>query len=469
MPSDTAFDRFNRWLTGSITLKLVVVAVLALLLLIPAAMIESLIRERSGTQQAAISEISASWSGPQVVTGPVLVVPYTRVLRSSDGTAVETTDYAFFLPEALSVEGQLAPETRYRGIYEAVVYQATARIEGTFARPDFGDWSIAPGQIRWSEAALVIGLSDLRGINERLAVDWSGTTVPFDPGVGPSEVVPSGALARIPLAADATAPLAFAINLDLNGSVAFQVTPVGRTTEVALTSPWPHPSFVGAFLPDARTVADDGFTAQWRVLHLNRNLPQRWRSTSPIRLAGYPQRPDLETARLQQGGAEPVPTALGVRLLVPVDHYRKATRAAKYALLVIALTFLTFFFSETRERVRVHPFQYVLVGLALCLFYALLVALSEHLRFNVAYLLAGGATISLVALYSRAVFRSTRLSLVMGGLLVVLYGFVFVLLQLQDYALLIGALGLFVALALTMYLSRRIDWYGVGQPVEVAG
>jgi inner membrane protein len=248
---------------------------------------------------------------------------------------------------------------------------------------------------------------------------------------------------RVPVTAQApeTGVYTFAFDLDLNGSQALRFVPLGRETNVQLASTWATPSFDGAFLPDERTVTDDGFSSDWRVLHLNRNYPQQWRGTS---------------VALNE-------SAFGVTLLVPVDQYQKSMRAAKYAILVIALTFLVFFFAEIRNRERVHPFQYILVGLALCLFYTLLLAASEQVAFNLAYVVAGLATIGLVTAYTRSIFASRTLSLLTGGVLLVLYGFVFVILQLQDFALLVGSIGLFVALALTMYLSRNIDWYRLSQ------
>lgn len=460
-------DRTRAWLRQSATLKLAVMGVLVLLLLIPASMIESLIRERALTQQQAVEEVSGLWSAAQTLAGPVLVIPYTVLQRTSGGDVVETVEHAYFLPDVLEVESTLEPEVRHRGLFDVTVYRAVLAVRGTFPAPDFAIWNVDPARVRWREAAVAVGLTDLRGINAPVQLQWGAEAVPFDPGVEPGEVLRTGVQARVPLASGGS-PSAFAFDFDLNGSAALYLVPVGKTTRVAMAADWPHPSFGGAFLPDARTVTEAGFQARWEVLHLNRSFPQQWRGA----LAGGPPprrmvpEPMAALAEPAFEGSPLYGAAFGVRLLQPVDHYRKATRAAKYAVLVIALTFLAFFFAEAGRRGRVHPFQYVLVGLALCLFYALLLALSEHVGFDAAYGLAAAATISLVALYARSIIRQGRFGAgfgaLVGGILIILYGFVFVLLQLEDYALLVGAVGLFLALALTMYLSRRIDWYGDG-------
>lgn len=459
MENASLFERLNSWIRNSVTIKLLSMGLLILLLLIPAFMIQSLIREREYRQQEAIREVSGTWSLAQTLAGPMLVIPY-KVYRTTDNDQViETTQHAYFLPDRLVVEGEVLPETRYRGIYEVVVYTSQFGVTGHFPTPDFSEWSIRPEDILWNEATVIVGLSDLRGINETVQLHWNADTLAFNPGIetqptrestspraydpmmdiSSGDVLASGISTRVPVTAQAPASgtYTFAFDLDLNGSQALRFIPLGRETDVHLASTWASPSFDGAFLPDERTVTGDGFQSDWRVLHLNRNYPQQWRGAS---------------VSLNE-------SAFGVTLLVPVDQYQKSMRAAKYAILVIALTFLVFFFAEIRNRERVHPFQYILVGLALCLFYTLLLAASEQVPFNMAYVLAGLATIGLVTAYTRSIFASRTLSLLAGGVLLVLYGFVFVILQLQDYALLVGSIGLFIALALTMYLSRNIDWY----------
>ncbi len=417
------FERLNLWIRDSVTVKLVSTGFIALILLIPAAMITDLIRERSSTHEDAAKEISASWGKAQVITGPVIIVPYRAAQRAG---------YAYFLPDTLRVSGAVTPEVRYRGIYETVVYSADLEFSGQFTPPDFSAWSVDPEAILWNEAVVAVGIADMHGIQERITLQWNSEAFDFDPGVQGDPALATGVSTRVPVQ-DAGQ---FRFNLQLNGSDTLQFVPVGEETHVALRSPWSTPSFSGAFLPDNRALSSDGFTAEWLVLHLNRPYPQAWRGTTT-------------------GLAE---SAFGVRLLLPVDHYRKSLRAATYAVLVIALTFLTFFLSEVLLRKRAHPFQYVLVGLALCLFYSLLLALSEHIPFNGAYAIATCATVVAVTGYLRSVFGNH--SYLVGAILVVVYGFMFLLLQLEQLALLIGTMGLFVALAITMYFSRGIQWFG---------
>ncbi|WP_303310474.1 cell envelope integrity protein CreD [Hymenobacter sp. BT730] len=476
MNSPSTFERFNTWVRNSVTIKLLSIGILILLLLIPASMVENLVQERANTRDLATAEVSAKWGGPQQFTGPVLVVPYRRLERDDKNRLLESTAYACFLPDTLSIKGSLAPERRRRGIYDVVVYSSQLQVQGTFQTASLAEWNINPTDIRWPEAFVAVGLSDMKGIRNGIALHWDGQPIAFEPGVASPDVMPVSTAPRVssltaevqhaerysvpvegdisgtgpateamsaPVSLPDAAALArkhtFSFSLALNGSSALFFAPLGRETRVELKAPWPDPSFAGAFLPRKHSVTPQGFQASWRVLHLNRSYPQRWRTAD--------FRPDVDNS------------AFGARLIVPVDEYQKNMRAAKYALLPISLTFLIFFFVEVLNRKRIHPFQYILVGLGLVIFYVLLLALSEHMSFNAAYALAGLAIIGLVTAYAASIFRQRRLTLITAGVLTLVYGFVFVVLQLQDYALLIGSLGLLLVLATVMYLSRRINWY----------
>ncbi len=214
-------------------------------------------------------------------------------------------------------------------------------------------------------------------------------------------------------------------------------TPVGKTTEVSLQGPWASPSFDGDFLPVSREITEAGFTADWKILHYNRPFSQEW-------IGG----------NQKLSGAE-----FGVRLLIPVDQYQKSIRTAKYGILVILLTFISLFMVEIMKKVRIHPFQYILVGAALIIYYSLLLSLSEHLGYDLAYGVASVATVILVALYSSSFLASRKLVLVFTALITFFYGFIFVIIQLQDYSLLLGSIGLFLTIGLLMYFSRGIRWY----------
>ncbi len=475
-PTPPILTRSANWARTSVTLKLLSVGLLLALLLIPTSMVESLISERASTRDAATEAISAQWGGAQLVLGPVLVLPYTA-LETNDGHTTEVTRYLSLLPDTLSSTGTLAPERRHRGIYEAVVYRAALRVQGVFRAPPLADLGVAASAVRWPEAFIALGISDLKGIRSGLALRWDGKARSFEPGLPTEAVLPFGSAptlgtqvsevqqarasysrgietdeasrgdaanglqALVPLASETalTQRHTFAFDLDLNGSTGLLQAPLGRQTTLHLSAPWADPSFIGAFLPTQRSLTGQAFTADWKVFHLNRNYPQHWRSTEA--------RPDVDAS------------TFGVRLLVPVNEYLKTMRAAKYALLPLALTFLVFFFVEILNKLRIHPFQYLLVGLALVIFYVLLLALSEQMPFDAAYGLAGLTIVGLVTAYAAASFRQRQATLATAGVLAVVYGFIFVVLQLQDYALLVGSLGLVVVLAVVMFLSRNINWY----------
>ena len=444
----SAFDRIKQWVRGSITLRIVTVTILILLLLIPVSMIESLIRERSMLRESVVSEVSDSWGQHQTLTGPILSIPYTYYVETDEDNLIERTGYAYFLPDVLTITGEVAPNVRYRSIYEVVVYTSDLKIEGSFPRPDFSTYDIEPENILWEDAAITVGLTDLRGINDSVTMQWANQSTTFGPGTATKGVVDSGITTSVNLAPDPASSdvLSFSFDLSLNGSRYLHFTPLGQETNVSITSPWPDPSFDGAFLPDERSVSDDGFSASWKVLHMNRNYPQAWLG--------------------QQH--EVLSSSFGVRLLMPVDAYQKSTRSVKYAIMFILLTFATFFFVEVINSKRIHPIQYIMIGFALCIFYVLLLSISEHLTFNVAFIVSSIAITLMITLYSVSLFKNSRLTMLTAGLLALMYGFIYTVLQLQDYALLIGSLGLFIVLASFMYLSRNIDWYAPAAEVTAS-
>jgi inner membrane protein len=291
----------------------------------------------------------------------------------------------------------------------------------------------------FDKAEFVIGIDDLRGIEQQVVLNWNNEKVSFNPGVSSSDIVESGINALIPLNPNDSTAYNFSLNLDLKGSQTLYFTPVGKVTDITLSSEWPDPSFNGAFLPDTRDVNDKGFSANWNVLHLNRNYPQIWKNNS------------FSIAE----------SSFGIDLLLPVDNYQKSYRSIQYAILFIGFTFLVFFFIEVLNKVFIHPIQYILVGVALVVFYTLLLSISEHLEYNLAFAVSAFATLLLIAGYVRAILKSGKLTLLISGILTVLYSFIFVIIQLQDYALLIGSIGIFLILGLVMYFSRKIDWYNL--------
>ena len=418
------------------TFKLLSLASVIILLIIPSVIISVLIEERSNTADEAADEVSQKWGHAQVITGPMLVVPFRELQQTTAGDVASRTRYAYFLPESLEIDGDIEPSVRYRGIYEVTVYTADLSISGEFLPPSFADWEIDPEAILWNEAALIMGVRDMRGINETITLEWNNAETEFRGGIEAEGVLSSGVSARVEVSQGG----AFDLDINLNGSRSIQVVPAGKETMVTMQSPWPSPSFDGAFLPDEREVADEGFSAEWYVLDLNRPYPQKWRDNT-------------------QGVEE---SAFGVALVLPVDHYRKGVRASRYAFIIITLTMLTFFLIEVRKQKHAHPFQYILVGLMLCLFYTLLLSISEHVPFVYAYVIAAVAVVTTITLYVQSIYHARVLSYLTGGVLVALYLFIYLLLQLEDYALLSGSIGLFIAFALTMYLTRNVEWYRRG-------
>jgi inner membrane protein len=431
---------------GSQTLRLLLSGFLILLLLIPAAMIGGLVSERRATREGAVEEVTGKWGRMQVITGPALVIPYvqTRVELDNKGQKVvrAQTRRLIVLPETLAVRGTMESEVRHRGIFSVPVYRLRLEISGRFARPSLSDWNVGEGEIRWERAEIGVGISDARAIQEQTDLTWNGRTIPFLPGTGGFDLTSTGIHA--PLAASAPAgAVDFKFPLVLNGSVGVYFVPFGRKTDVDLKSNWPDPSFQGNWLPATRTVGEGGFEASWSIPFLGRNYPQAWTSDDKM-------------------GDTVEASKFGVDLITPVDEYRMAERSTKYAGLFILLTFAAIWLIEVLGRMRVHPIQYLLVGAAMCLFYLLELALSEHLGFAPAYAVAGVSVVGLVGSYSLAALKRPGRAAVVGGLLAALYLYLYVLLKNEDYALLIGSIGLFLMLAVVMYLTRRIDWHETG-------
>jgi inner membrane protein len=435
----------KRRLRDSASFKLLAVGGLVMLLLIPLAMVRSLINERQMRQNQTAGEIAGIWGAAQTLGGPVLTIPYRVHGKDEKGKPQVWFSSVRFLPEALNVDGDITPERRHRGIFETVVYRADLRWRGAFLRPNFAELGIAPEDIQWEQAYLSVGVPDLRGIRSSVAIEWDGQTRQFEPGGSEPGLWKSGL--RVPITGLSQAQegetFDFAFTLGVNGSQILRFLPMGKQTTVALRSPWPSPSFNGAFLPEISKVDGLGFRARWNVSWFARSYPQQWRAE------------DAENLASEQAIAA---SAFGVDLVLPVDAYQKTERSVKYGVLFLLLTFLTFFLYEVFSAVPLHPMQYLLVGSALCVFYLLLLSISEHVAFGLSYLVASTATVLLIGGYSVAVLRGRLRALLMTFVLGVLYAYLYVLIQLEDYALLLGSVGLFVILALVMFLTRRVDW-----------
>lgn len=423
-------------LKHSIGARLAIIAFLSIIFLIPSFLIQELISERKNRRDSVAEEISQKWGKEQTITGPVISVPYKHYFENDDKVE-QIIRYAHFLPEDLNIKGVIATEVRYRGIYKVIVYNSNLSVSGHFPSPDLNGFNIPPGDFMLEDAFVSVGISDMTGIKDIITINWDNQEYLANPGIESNDVLESG----ISISPDLEAGKEYHFNfeLNLNGSSGLLFSPVGKQTNIQLSSDWPNPSFTGNFLPVEREVNSSGFSSEWKVLHLNRNFPQQWLG------------PNQEVSN----------SAFGVDLLLPVDEYQKTMRTAKYSIMFISLTFLTFFMIELLSKKVIHPVQYLLIGLALLIFYTLLLSVSEYLVFNIAYLLASAAIIILITVYSYSVLSDKLKTGIIFGVLVILYGYLYILMQLQDYALLMGSLGLFIILALVMYLTRNIDWFEI--------
>jgi inner membrane protein len=422
---------------NSYSVKMIIVTGLAIILMIPAFMIQEIIAERMRLSEQVKSELYAQWGAKQIIAGPVLNIPYAiQEPNDNNQGVIQKTGIAHFLPETLNVDGNLNPEIRYRGVYNVVVYEGKLKIKGSFAQPDLSQLSIPNARFNWDAAYFTMGISDMRGIKNMPELAINGQKCAVQPGVGDTDLFQSGITVK-PQAIDLNQPFNFEIDVVLNGSEDLSVEALGKTSQVMLQGNWGNPSFTGEFLPERREVDNKKFMGQWMVTHLNRNFPQQWIN----------QKHTTHQA------------TLGVELQVPVDHYQKAMRSVKYAILFIALNFIVFLFIEIRNKSRIHPFQYALVAFALLIFYVLLTSISEQIGFNSAFLITALAVTTLISWYAHSIMGNIRSTVWVVLLQLGLYLFLFTILQLQDYALLVGSIGLFIILAIIMKASQQIKWY----------
>ena len=456
-------DRINAWLKESITIKLGSIGFLTLILLIPSALIQDLMVERQQRADEVMIEVAKKWSESQTVSGPVLVIPYIHLeefnFANDEIRSKETTRNAYFLPETLSIDGDVKPETLHRGIFDVAVYNAKFTVSASFTFPDFSKLGINENQIKWNEAYMVSAISDLKGINDAPLLFVGNDELTTEPSNNIGFSIPKfsndannyrgvtsvaygqskkGIKSRLPWSSKEDFMPEFKLILDLKGSNRLCFVPFGKTTTVHLSGSWSNPSFDGEFLPVQREITDTKFTADWKVLHFNRAFDQEWKDEN------------LELAN----------SSFGVKLLIPVDQYQKSIRTSKYSILIILLTFVSLFLVEIISKVRIHPFQYILIGSALTIYYTLLISLSEFLGYNIAYWIAASLTVGLLALYSKSFMPKAKFSYLFSIIILLSYTFIFIIIIQQDLSLLIGSLGLFIVTGLIMYFSRKINWYG---------
>ncbi len=437
METNRNLEQKFRSVNVQLTLKVIIIGIIALVLLIPKMMIIGLIQERETTAESAKHEVMEKWSLSQTIRGPLLTIPYIERIVDGNEVVREQVRECHFLPETLAIAGQIMPQELYRSIYQTVVYESSLEINGNFKSPDFESLKINPEDVLWEKAKLSLAISDLRGINAMANLSWNEHSYPFSPGMDNKVLGNNGISLSLPTQDGNSLSANFQIKLNLKGSDAMQFAPLGETTEVSLHSTWKDPGFQGNFLPTARTVDTNGFTANWKVLNYNRNFPQQWTGN------------EFDVTQAD----------FGVKLVTVADHYQKNYRSAQYGILIILFMFLSFFLNEIITRQRIHPFQYILVGVAILIFYLLLLSISEQTGFNSAYLISALSVTGLVFAYSRTFLKTGLNSIMLISILIFSFGFIFILMQMESYALLTGSIGLFFILALTMFFTRKINWY----------
>ena len=419
----------------SYTLKGVMIAGLSLFLLIPSCLVQNLVNERKQTRDEAVVKIDNKWSLPQTISGPVLSLPFTKLVDGDKDGKYSRSETLDITPEKLVINCKLFPEERYYSIYKTIVYKSIVTMEGEFAAVDTA--LLPVDAISVGRPYVKIGMSDRRGITGDPVFEMSGRSFELATGSNPDNLM--GELLVVDLKdMQLDERMLFSISFELKGSSSVNFLPVGQTSIVNVEGQWPDPGFIGNYTPDY-TLSDGGFEAKWEVSRFNRNMPDVWYDGDNI----YSER-DI---------------SFGVNLVDMVDVYQQSLRSTKYALMFIVLTFVVFFFVEIFTHKKIHPIQYVLVGVALVLFYSLLISLAEMLGFGFAYLISSVATIGLITAFAGAIFKDRKPTITLAVILSALYAFLYVILQLEEAALLAGSIGLFVILGVIMYVSNKIKWY----------
>lgn len=432
------------WLGQSILFKSGLIGILTLLLLIPSSMLEDLIRERQNRQDEVTNEVSDKWAGSQLLEGPVMVLPYKTLVSQRDATGKvsykESLTNIYLLPENLNITSKADPEILHRGIFDAVVYNTRVNVAGNFSHLELKKSGIDPDLIQWDKVKLAIGLSDLKGLKNNPAIKLGDSVYSVEPDFSSLKLFSNNLVILPDLRSHKHTALSFSFNLDLRGSSELNFLHLGKSTSVTVQGGWNNPSFTGRYLPEKRQVSENGFNATWKMPYFNRPFPQQWIEQNTI---------------LNKPAKE---ASFGVKFILPVDQYQKTMRSAKYSILIILLTFISLFFTELLSKRKVHMLQYLLIGAAMIIYYALLLSFSERVGFNFAYLIASVATVLLVGVFIASLLKSTKPAIVFSTILSTFYGFIFVIIQLQDLALLFGSVGLFITVAVMMYLSAKIDW-----------
>ncbi|MEX6686046.1 cell envelope integrity protein CreD [Danxiaibacter flavus] len=412
-----------------------ITGLLILVMLIPTLFVQSLIVERKERQKEVVEEVSSKWAGAQVVSGPYIVVPYVDPLAYSEAQKTGRRNI-ILLPDDLNLTGDLLPEKRKRSIYNVMLYHSNFNEKGAFKVKLPADIDVK--NLLLKDARICVGIKDFKGIEEKMSIAFNGSQYELLPGLPTALIDSRGLSAPVDLTnVDFAKPMPFEIDVRLKGSEMIRFMPLSANSKFALQSSWPNPSFTGNVVPSDYTVSGKGFNATWKFNSANLPFPT-------VITDSLPDKQDI---------------SFGVSLVQPADQYAKTERSIKYAILIIGLSFGLFFIIELLQDKPLHPLQYILVGLALIIFYTLLLSISEFISFNYAYLIAAIATIFLIGMYAQSHFRNRKTSGILTTGLTVLYGFIFALISLEDTALIVGSIALFIILALVMFVTRKINWY----------
>lgn len=450
---------------SSASKKIIIMTVMLFLLLIPAGLINAVVKEREQRQQEVYREISNSWGVEQKLTGPILSIPYEehttkRVFendnngnrRAKMGKVVVNRGIINIMPEHYKVNGELIPQEKSRGIFKATVYTAALTIDAEFQQSNIEEYLGKKNiTLKYEEAYLTMGLSNMNGIKNTIPVTANGKKLEIKPGSRLKWSVPTGI--TIPVNANILVKKkSLNVNSQLRfiGSRGLHVTPIGQKNNISIRSTWKHPSFSGTYLPEQTEGSNngykEGFNANWDIYNYDQQIPKMFTTDN----------------------SSLCKKLLTVELIQSVDGYQKVERTTKYAILFILLTFVTFFTIEIKNKKPLHPIQYLLIGLAVSIFYTLLLSITEQTSFSIAYLAASSAVTLLITGYSHSIFKNHKVTMIVLGAFSTLYTILYTILQQEDKALLFGSISLFVALALVMFFTRDIDWYSVGKEKELS-
>lgn len=462
-------------ISNSTVLKLFVILFLSLILLIPLALIRDLIEERKSREQEVSGDIALNWGKDQVVSSPVLAIPYRETIplsaeKTEKSNLREETKWIFVLPKTSNIVTAISPQHLSRGIYTSVVYSSNITVEGNFGKLNPEKLEIPVENIDWKGSKLIFGIQDFKGLGKRPTLNWDGQEIVFDPDFNNLKLFTQNLVCPVSLDPQKT-DNRFKIKLNLKGSKSLNFLPLGDQTNIQAKGNWANPSFTGAFLPSKRNTETSNFSASWEIPSFSRKLPQQW--TGDARTI-YQFNNNLENGNEgnEQKAAQTATATLvsannlldntdmiTIHFLPDINNYQKTTRVAKYGILIIILTFTSLLFTEVIKKKRVHIIQYILIGAAMVLFYTLLLALSEHIGFNLAYLTATIATVLLIGSFIKAITQDAKTAALLSSILGIFYLFIYVLMQLRDYSLIAGTIGIFIILAILMRVSTKINWY----------